>query len=291
MRPARRSRPGTLGTDGETDRQPLAAPDPAAWAPAAWAPAAWAPADVARIGVTPPIVGELLCEAVDLRASERVLDVAAGSGSASLAAARRYAEVTSVDAVPALLAQASGRADAEGLRIAVRVADAEDLPFEDGAFDVVLSTCGVMLAPDQRRAAVEMLRVVRRGGRIGLASWTSEGVVGELLRLVARSVGAPDRPSPAASGIETRLVKLFGPRATDIRTQRRQYVFRYRSAEHWIDVFRSSHGLLNGAFAALDEKRSAELRAWLTALLERFNRCDRGTLVVPAEYLEAVVTT
>jgi ubiquinone/menaquinone biosynthesis C-methylase UbiE len=275
--PARR-RPPRQGTDRFTEGEALAARP------------RWASADLARIGATPPIVGELLCEAVDLRASERVLDVAAGNGSTSLAAARRYAEVTGVDPVPALLGEASRRAEAEGLSIAVRLADAEDLPFEAGAFDVVLSTSG-LTAPNYRRAAAEMLRVVRPGGRIGLASWTPDGVMGEILRAVARAVGAPGLPAPPASGIEPRLVELFGPRATNIRTQRRQYVFRYRSADHWIDAFRRSHGLLNGAFAALDEERCAELRAFLAALLERFNRCDRGTLVVPAEYLEAVVTT
>jgi SAM-dependent methyltransferase len=253
--------------------------------------ATWAAGDFGRIGVTLQIVGETLCEAADVRSSDRVLDVAAGNGNASLAAARRFADVTSTDYVPELLAQGERRADAEGLTMATRVADAEDLPFPDGAFDVALSTFGVMFAPDQRRAAAELLRVVKPGGRIGLASWTPEGFIGELFRVIGRLVPPPaGLASPAAWGSEPRIVELFGPRAHDLRTQRKDFLFRYRSAEHWIDVFRTYYGPVHKAFAALDAAGQVALEQALRALLARFDRGGGGALVVPGEYLEVVVT-
>src|SRR6185312_12118075 len=171
----------------------------------------WASGDYAIIGTTLQIVGELLAEAVDLRADERVLDVAAGNGNASLAAARRFAQVTSTDYVPQLLERGAARAEAEGLKIAFQVADAEKLGFEDQSFDVALSTFGVMFAPDQERAAGELLRVTRSGGRIGLASWTPEGFIGELFRLIARfSPPPPGVQSPMLWGSEPHVVRLFG---------------------------------------------------------------------------------
>ena len=186
----------------------------------------WAAGDFGRIGVQLQIVGELLCEAVDLRSSDRVLDVAAGNGNASLAAARRFANVTSTDYVAELLEQGSRRADADGLAMTFRTADAENLPFADAAFDVVLSTFGVMFAPNQKRAAAELLRVVKPGGRIGLANWTPDGFVGELFHVIGRVAPPPaGLASPAAWGTETRLVELFGPHARDLRTQRRPHVF------------------------------------------------------------------
>jgi SAM-dependent methyltransferase len=251
----------------------------------------WATGDFGRIGVQLQIVGESLCEAVDLRSGERVLDVAAGNGNASLAAARRYADVTSTDYVPDLLQQGRVRAQADGLDMVTRVADAENLPFADGEFDVVLSTFGVMFAPNQARAAAEMLRVIRSGGRVGLANWTPDGFVGELFRLIGGFVPPPaGLVSPAAWGTETRLVELMGPRARDIHAQRKPYVFRYRSAEHWIDVFRTYYGPVNKAFVALDASGQAALHQGMRALLARFNRADDGTLVLPSDYLEVVVT-
>lgn len=252
--------------------------------------ATWASGDFGRIGVLLQIVGETLCEAVDLRAGEKVLDVAAGNGNASLAAARRYAEVTSTDYVPELLAQGLRRAEAEGLPILTRVADAEDLPFRDREFDVALSTFGVMFAPDQERAAAEMLRVVRPGGRIGLASWTPDGFIGELFRVVGRFVApAPGLRPPAAWGTETRIVELFGPRAADIRTETRQFVFRNRSAEHWIDEFRRYYGPVLKTFEALDPPGQKDFQAALLDLLVRHNRGGEETLIVPGAYLEVVV--
>jgi SAM-dependent methyltransferase len=252
--------------------------------------ATWAAGDFGRIGVLLQIVGESLCEAVDLRSGERVLDVAAGNGNASLAAARRFADVTSTDYVPELLEQGRRRAEAEGLTLQIRLADAENLPFQDGEFDVALSTYGVMFTPDQDRAAAEMLRVVKPGGRIGLANWTPDGFVGELFREVGRFVPPPAGVvSPAAWGTETRLVELFGPHASDIHTQRKQFIFRNLSAEHWLDIFQRYYGPVHKAFAGLDAAGQAALRTALLELLEQFNRGGRGSLVVPGDYLEVVI--
>jgi ubiquinone/menaquinone biosynthesis C-methylase UbiE len=252
--------------------------------------ATWASGDFGRIGVQLQIVGETLCEAVDLRANARVLDVAAGNGNASLAAARRYADVTSTDYVPELLAQGLRRAEAEGLPMLTRVADAENLPFDDAEFDVALSIYGVMFAPNQERAAAELLRVVRPGGRIGLANWTPDGFIGELFRVIGRFVPPPaGLAPPSAWGTETRIVELFGPQASEIRTERRQYVFRFVSAEHWVDVFRRFYGPVLKAFAALDAAGQRALHEALVELLERRNRGGRDTLIVPGDYLEVVI--
>jgi len=253
--------------------------------------ATWAAGDFGRIGVTLQMVGESLCEAVDLLSTERVLDVAAGDGNASLAAARRFADVVSTDYVPELLEQGRRRADAERVPLAFRVADAEELPFADGSFDVVLSTFGVMFAPRQERAASEMLRVARPGGRIGLASWTPEGFVGKLFDVVRRFVPPPPGlRSPMAWGKETRLVELFGPHASGLRTERKTYVFRYRAPEHFVDYFRTYYGPTHKAFASLDAEGQAELEQALLALLRESDRSGGSALAVPGEYLEAVVT-
>ncbi len=253
--------------------------------------ATWSSVDFGRIGVRLQIVGESLCEAVDLRAGERVIDVAAGNGNASLAAARRFAAVTSTDYVPQLLDQGVRRAEADGLPMVTRLADAENLPFGSAEFNVALSTFGVMFAPNPPRAASELLRVIGSGGRIGLANWTPDGFVGQLLRVVGRFVPPPAGVAPpTAWGTETRIVELFGPQARDIRTQRKPYVFRFLSAAHWIQVFREFYGPVNRAFAALDEAGQAALHQ---ALLDLLAACDVGRgrgLVVPADYLEVVVT-
>ena len=253
--------------------------------------ATWASGDYGQIGVRLQLVGELLCEAVDLRATDRVLDVAAGNGNASLAAARHFADVTATDYVPELLEQARRRAEADRLPIAFREADAEALPFADASFDVVLSTFGVMFVPDQERAARELLRVLKPGGRIGLASWTAEGLIGDLFRTIARHVPPPaGLRSPMQWGSEPRLVELFGPSAGDIRTTRRIYTFRFRSAEHWIEVFRTYYGPVHKAFAALDAAGQQALHDELRLLLDRRTRGNGSALLVPSEYLEVVVT-
>ena len=252
--------------------------------------ATWASGDFGRIGVTLQIVGEELCEAVDLRSTDRVIDVAAGNGNASLAAARRFADVTSTDYLSALLEKGMRRAAADGLPMMTRVADAENLPFPDGEFDVALSTFGVMFAPNQPRAAAELLRVVRPGGRIGLANWTPEGFIGELFRVMARFVPPPPGLAPpAAWGTEPRLVELFGHQASGLRSRQREFVFRYRSAEHWIELFRDYYGPTHRAFAALDEAGKKALHEALLNLLAKYNRGGRDTLIVPSDYLEVVI--
>ena len=253
--------------------------------------ATWASGDFAIVGTTLQIVGETLAEAADVRAGEQVLDVAAGNGNATLAAARRFAHVTSTDYVPHLLDKGAVRARAEGLDIQFQVADAEALPYEDGSFDVALSTFGAMFAPDQRRTARELVRVVRGGGRIGLANWTPEGFIGQLFRVIAAYVPPPPGlPSPMLWGTEPRIVELFGPEATDMRCVRRDFNFRYRSAAHWIEVFRTFYGPTHKVYAALDADRQVRLTEDITALLERLNVGGPGSLVVPSEYLEVVIT-
>lgn len=253
--------------------------------------ATWASGDYAVIGTTLQIVGESLVEATDVCAGEHVLDVAAGNGNATLAAARRFAEVTSTDYVPHLLDKAAERARAEGLRVGFRVADVEALPFSDHSFDAALSTFGAMFAPDHVRTAGELLRVVRPGGRIGLAAWTPEGFIGQLFRLIGRHVPAPAGiRSPVRWGEETYLGELFGHHAARIHCSRRTFNFRYRSAAHWIEVFRNYYGPTHKAFAVLDSDGQAGLAADLAQLLEALNVGGSSSLVVPGEYLEAVIT-
>lgn len=253
--------------------------------------ATWASGDFGVIGTTLQIVGESLCEAADVCAGERVLDVAAGNGNATLAAARRFADVTSTDYVPHLLEQGRQRATAERLPVTFEVADAEGLPYDDETFDAVLSTFGAMFAPDQRQTASELLRVVRPGGRIGLASWTPDGFLGDLFRTMAPFAPPPAGiASPMRWGTETALVEWFGPQASDIRCARRMFNFRYRSAEHWVDMFRTYYGPTHKAFAALAPPQQSELQGALLALLSRANRArDATRLVIPGEYLEAVI--
>jgi len=252
--------------------------------------ATWASGDFAVIGTTLQIVGESLAETADVRAGERVLDVAAGNGNATLAAARRFANVTSTDYVPALLERGRERAQAEGLTVDFEVADVENLPFADASFDIVLSTYGAMFAPDHARTASEMLRVVRSGGRIGMANWTPEGFIGQLFKVIGAYLPPPTGlRSPALWGTEPHLVELFGRQATDIRCVRKQFNFRYRSAEHWLQIFRDYYGPTHKAFAALDAARQAQLAVDITALLERLNIARGTSLVVPGEYLEVVI--
>ena len=253
--------------------------------------ATWASGDFAVIGTTLQIVGEQLAEAVDVRAGERVLDVAAGNGNATLAAARRFAQVTSTDYVPALLEKGRERARSEHLPVQFQVADAEDLPFADGSFDVVLSTFGAMFTPDHTRPAREMLRVVRGGGRIGLANWTPEGFIGRLFKVIGAYLPPPaGMKSPALWGTEPHIVELFGHRAAQIHCQRRHFNFRYRSAAHWVQVFRDFYGPTLKAFAALDEAARPALERDITTLLEQMNTAGATSLVVPGEYLEVVIT-
>jgi len=250
--------------------------------------AMWASGDFAVIGTTLQIVGESLCEAVDLESGSRVLDVACGNGNAALAAARRWGEVTGLDYVPELLQRAAERARAERLELELIEGDAERLPFEDAHFDVALSTYGIMFAPDQEQAAREMVRVVKPGGKIGMANWTPEGFVGQLLKTVGKHVPPPAGvASPIYWGTEARLQELFRG-ARSIRAVRKDFVFRYQSAAHFIDVFRRFYGPTYKAFGALDPNGQARLVADIEDLSSRFNR-RRNSFVVPAEYLEVVI--
>lgn len=252
--------------------------------------ATWSSGDYAVIGTTLQIVGETLCEAVDLRAGERVLDVAAGNGNATLAAARRWCDVVSTDYVGALLERARARASADGLAVRFQEADAENLPFEDGSFDVVLSTFGVMFTPDQERAARELARVCRSGGRIGLANWTPTGFIGELFKVIGRHIPPPPGVrSPALWGTEQRLRELFGETVATLGTKRKHFVFRYRTPQHWLETFRTYYGPMHKAFGALEPARQEALAADLIALVQQFNRTADGGMVVPSEYLEVVI--
>jgi SAM-dependent methyltransferase len=252
--------------------------------------AAWASGDYAVVGTTLVLMAELLCEAADVRSGWRVLDVAAGNGNSSLAAARRGCRVTSTDYVPALLERGRLRAEADGYRIDFQEADAENLPFDKDEFDAVLSSVGVMFTPNQARAASEMLRVCRPGGKIALANWTPAGFVGQIFKCIGKYIPpAAGLKPPSAWGTEARLRELFGP---DVRMEitPRHFVFRSPSPEHWLNMFRTYYGPMNKTFAALNEESQAGLTNDLLALVGSLNRADDGTMVVPSEYLEVVIT-
>lgn len=252
---------------------------------------AWSAGDYAVVGTTLQIVGESLCEALDLRAGQKVLDVAAGNGNATLAAARRWCDVISTDYVPALLERGRARAGAEGLAVQFREADAENLPFEKEAFDVVVSTFGVMFTPNQEKAAAELVRVCKAGGKIGLANWTPGSLIGELFKLIGRYVPPPPGlKSPALWGTEERLRELFGSAIGSMQCERKHFVFRYRSAEHWLETFRCYYGPMQKAFGALDAGKQDALAYDLVQLVGNFNRSGDGALVAPSEYIEVVIT-
>ena len=251
---------------------------------------AWSAGDYAVVGTTLQIVGEELCEALDLRPGSKVLDVAAGNGNATLAAARRWCDVVSTDYVPALLDRGRERAAAERLTVEFREADAEALPFADHSFDVVVSTFGVMFTPDQDRAASELLRVCRSGGKIGLANWTPEGFIGQLFKTLGRHLPPPAGvKSPALWGTRARLDEMFG-KAGSIEAQSRMFAFRYKSLEHWLDVFKTYYGPMFKAFGALEGEKQKVLAADLLALAGEFNRATDGSMTVRSEYLEIVIT-
>ncbi len=253
--------------------------------------ATWGAGDYSRIGVTLQITGETLCEAMDIRAGQSVLDVAGGNGNASLAAARRFCRVTSTDYVPALLDKSRERAHAEGLEINYQQADAEDLPFAENSFDNVISTFGVMFTPNQPQAARELVRVCRPGGKIGLANWTPSGFIGRLFKTIGGHVKPPvGVSSPAQWGTIAFVNEHFGLLATDIQTDIRQFAFRYESPAQWVDVFATYYGPTLKAFEAVGEAGQGALRSDLLSLIAEFNVATDGTMVVPSEYLEVVVT-
>ena len=253
--------------------------------------AAWSAGDYAVIGTTLQIVGETLCEALDLRAGARVLDVCAGNGNATLAAARRWCDVVSTDYVGALLERGRARASANGLAVQFKEADAENIPFADASFDVVLSTFGVMFTPNQEKAASELTRLCRPGGKIGLANWTPSSFVGELFKTIGRYIPPPaGLKPPSLWGTDERLRELFGQRAATIETTRKNFMFRYRTPQHWLDTFRTYYGPTQKAFGAVSAAQQQTLAADLIRLVQQFNRATDGTMVVPGEYLEVVIT-
>ncbi len=226
--------------------------------------AAWSSGDYAVVGTTLQIVGEELCEALDLRSGQKVLDVAAGNGNVTLAAARRWCDVVSTDYVPSLL---------------------------DASFDIVVSTFGVMFAPDHDKAAAELVRVCKSGGKIGLANWTPEGFIGQLFKVLGKYLPPPaGSKSPPLWGSRAHISEMFGAAALSIRAESRSFAFRYRSPEHFVEIFKNYYGPTLKAFAALDEANQQGLRNDLLALIRRMNRAEDGTMVVPGEYLETVIT-
>jgi ubiquinone/menaquinone biosynthesis C-methylase UbiE len=253
--------------------------------------AAWSSGNYAVVGTTLQIVGEQLCEALDLKPGSKVLDVAAGNGMVSLAAARRWCTVTSTDYVPALLERGRARAVAEGLPIEFMEADAEDLPFDNGEFDAVLSTFGVMFTPNQDRAAAELLRVCKPKGQIGLTNWTPDGFIGHVFKTLGKYLPPPpSAKSPALWGTRARLAEMFGSATSEIKAETRHFNFRYRSPQHFLDVFETYYGPIHRAFAAIDQQRQTELRNDLYALIVRMNRASDGSMIVPSEYLEVAIT-
>ena len=275
-------------TKSASAETPIASPDLAAVK--ARQHAAWSSGDYAVVGTTLQIVGEELCEALDLKAGSWVLDVAAGNGMVSLAAARRWCDVVSTDYVESLLERGRARALAENLPIEFRVADAEALPFDDGSFDTVVSTFGVMFTPNQDKAAAELLRVCKSGGQIGLANWTPDGFIGQIFKTLGKYLPPPPvAKSPLAWGTRTRLTEMFGSSASWIKTEPRHFNFRYRSAQHFIEVFKTYYGPMLKAFSALETAQRNRLEKHLYDLIARMNRTDGKTMVVPSEYLEVVI--
>jgi ubiquinone/menaquinone biosynthesis C-methylase UbiE len=253
--------------------------------------AAWSSGNYAVVGTTLQIVGEELCEALDLRAGRRVLDVAAGNGMASIAAARRWCDVVSTDYVASLLDSGRARAKAEGLSIEFMEADAEALPFANASFDTVVSTFGVMFTPNQEQAASELLRVCRPGGQIGLTNWTPDGFIGQLFKTLGKYLPPPSAAkSPLLWGTRTRIAELFEPAANRIKTESRYFNFRYRSPQHFLEVFRTYYGPMLKAFSALESRQQANLERDVLDLIARMNKADRGAMTVPSEYLEVIVT-
>lgn len=251
--------------------------------------AAWASGNYAVVGTTLQIVGEQLCESIDLRPGADVLDVAAGNGNATLAAARRYCNVTSTDYVDSLLHASQVRAKAEALDINYQIADAEALPFDDASFDVVMSTFGVMFTPDQHQAAQELVRVCREGGTIALANWTADGFIGQVFKTLGKYIPpAPGIKSPALWGNPTALAEMFGSSVTSIDTQTREFAFRYRSFDHFLEVFRTYYGPIHKAFIALGDAGEA-LESDLKELKSRFNTAGPEGFIVPSEYAEVII--
>ncbi len=253
--------------------------------------AAWSSGDYARIGVTLQLTGEELAETVQIRPGAKVLDVAAGNGNATLAFARRFADVTSTDYVESLLNSGRARAKAEGLDPEYMVADAEALPFDDDSFDMVVSTFGVMFTPNQMQSAAEMMRVARRGGRIAMANWTPESFIGALFKALGQHVPPPPGvKSPAMWGNEQWINDTFGGNSNEIVFVRKMFNFRYPSPEYFTEFFKTFYGPVHKAFIAVGEAGEDALKADILATIAEFNEATDGTMMVPSEYAEIVIT-
>jgi SAM-dependent methyltransferase len=253
--------------------------------------AAWTSGDFHAVAARIVLVAEQLVDAADLHAGWRVLDVATGSGNAAIAAARLGCEAVGVDYVPHLLERGRARAIAEGLDVELREGDAEELPFPDASFDAVTSVFGCMFAPDHPRAANELLRVTRPGGRIALASWTPGGFIGDLFRTMATHVAPPTGvPAPMEWGDEGRLRALLGDGVTSLRSAERTFTFRFGSAAAFVEFFRLWYGPTLKAFAALDAEGQQALERDMIALVERHDRLAGEAVAIPATYLESVAT-
>lgn len=249
----------------------------------------WSQGDYGKIGSRLSWIGESLVRELDIHAGERVLDVAAGNGNASLPAARRFADVLGTDYVPELLAEAEARAQADGLTLRTQVADAQALPFPDGDFDVVMSTLGVMFAPDQAAAASELLRTCRSGGRIGLASWTPHSMIGDMFRLVGKRVPPPPGVPPAVGwGSEDRVTELLGAGCSDLRMLRRTCPWRYPSTRACLDYFRTWYGPTVAAFTAVGDEGEQDLAQELLDLFDSHNTATDATMATDVAYLEVV---
>ena len=249
----------------------------------------WATGDYSAVAARIVLVAEHLVDTADLHAGWNVLDVATGSGNAAIAAARHGCHVVGLDYVPSLLERGRARAATEGLDIELIEGDAEALPFPDASFDAVTSVFGVMFAPDQKRAAEELLRVSRPGGTIALASWSPDGFIGEMFRVVGAHVPPPPGlDSPMLWGTEARLRELLGGGIDSLDVHERVFTFRYPSAHAFVDFFRTWYGPTAKAFAALDDDGREALEADLVALADRYNRLAGGAIAVPAAYIEAI---
>lgn len=248
----------------------------------------WASGSYASVGNRILLVAELLCDAVDLRAGEHVLDVATGSGNAALAAARRFADVIAVDYVPELLDHGRARADVDGLDIDFRDGDAEHLDFGDDEFDVVLSTCGAMFAPDHQRTADELVRVCRPGGRIGMVNWCPDGYIAGLFDAIAQHLPPPPGLQPPTRwGDPDHLHALWGNRV-DLHAPRRTFTLRFQSPDAHLAYMAKHYGPILKAYEAVGESGREKLTDDLHDVVRRFNVADDGTAVLALDYLEVV---
>ena len=249
----------------------------------------WSMGDYGKFGSVLGWLGESLVRELDVHSGERVLDVAAGNGNASLPALRRFADVLATDYVPELLEQARDRAAVDGFELRTQVADAQALPFGGGEFDVVMSTIGAMFAPDQEAVAGELLRVCRPGGRIGMANWTTDSMVGDVFRTVAKRVPPPQGVRSAVEwGAEERVAELLGAGCADLRITRRTFAWRFPTTQVCLEYFRTWYGPTIAAFKAVGEEGHADLAGDLQAVFDQHNTTDDGTMAADVAYLEVI---